>query len=100
MSYLNDLDKCMLKADEYMATLEECKAKGYWTAFNFTAANLKSMLKTVRFCIDCAKRKADRAEVPVQEFSCVGGCIRPMSLRRWKDITSKLPYVLKLIPKE
>lgn len=106
MSYIADLEDNVAKAEKYVAMMEECAAAGHWTAHNFIGATLRQLLKSVQFCIGCAHKKRCRLEEKRKEgvlpedakFTCVGGCIRSMSLERQVEITRKLQYINTLFP--
>ena len=101
MSYIDDLEDNLATAEKYVAQMEECAKKGYWTAHNFIGANLRQLLRTVRFCLKCAEKKRcslkEKSSAGLvsedAKFSCVGGCIRGMSLERQAEITKKLYYI-------
>ena len=93
MSYLDDLQDNLEMAEECLAQIEECRAKGFHTAANFASNNLKGILKASLFCCKCAKRKADKKEIPYSQFECEGGCVRGMSYEEWKEHNKNIWYV-------
>lgn len=99
MSYTDDLDECMAKADAYVAEMEDCAKKGYWTGHNLNGALLSALLKSVKFCIRCAKKQGAKLDNS-EEFECEGGCIRPTSLERFSEVTKNMRYIITLFPKE
>ena len=100
MSYLDHLEQNLAAAEELLEQLRYCVEKDYWTAADLIKMHLNGVLKVSKFCCSCAKRKADKADIPYHEFKCVGGCVKGMSLDQWKDNNRRVIHVFKLFGKD
>ena len=93
MNYIDDLDKCINILEETLAEVEKCYKNGWFTSVSIHKLRLDCTLKSVRFCVRCAKRKAEKKEISPVEFTCEGGCIRPGIYDKFKECNEKLWYI-------
>lgn len=93
MDYLDDLDKCVEILEGTLAEIEKCYANGWHTAISVHKMKMDCTLKSAKFCVKCAKRKAAKLEIPENEFKCEGGCIRPGIFGQFQECNEKLWYV-------
>jgi len=56
------------------------------TVYHIAKSNLDSTIKSVKFCIACAKRKADKKGIFYHEFECEGSCIKGGQLSKVSEI--------------
>jgi len=99
VSYLDDLDMNIETAEKHLACIEESAENHYLVSMDFCVSNLKSVLKAIRHCVECAKRK--QAELGSdKKFECHGGCIRPGTFDSFAETNKNMYYILRLIQRK
>jgi iron only hydrogenase large subunit-like protein len=99
MDYITDLERNVEIAEEHLNKAIECYEKGWTTALDIHISVVKSVLKSSKFCITCAKKTMARMEEKgkdPKEFACEGGCVRAGALEKFEERNRKLRYILSL----
>ena len=96
MNYIEDLEKCLSIVEESLIKFEDFYRKGWYTAASFEKMRIENTLKSMKFCIRCAKKSAIKAEILPSKFKCVGGCIKPGIAERFKKCNKGLWFVFNL----
>jgi len=76
MDYLDDIDHSIERMETHLHHMKSAVKNNWNTVYNFSLNNLRSTIKSTRFCVKCAKDKADKMGIPYHKFRCSGGCIR------------------------
>ena len=100
MSYIDDIENNINRMDEHIAHMEEAIKNDWTTVYGLAQNNLKSVLKSTKFCVACAKRKAEKLGIFGHEFKCGGGCIRGGQINRVKEINDTIYSTLGYKPEE
>ena len=99
MSYIDDLEHNVKLIEEHLDKAIECINKGWLTAADVHVHAMKSVLKSAKFCVSCAKKKRARMEEngkDPKEFRCVGGCIKAGVWDDFAESNRRLRYVLSI----
>jgi len=89
MSFLDDLDNNIKRAEKCLAQAEHAREQGWTTAYYFSISSVDNILKTVKHCVRCAKQKQAKLEKG-KKFKCSGTCVKGLGFEKFSEINKSM----------